>query len=772
MLGWYALLLSFVIPWGIVGPTASFACGPVPLYPTNVIYPLRSSLTDLEVYATVPSTFASSYRLKYYIVVKGKIKWILLIKDTWYTTRFPLVPAWIQLMASARPTSFTGHHKNTGVLRDALPGLGSSASGIPQALEFDSKKVVFPQPSSGTLPSPLKQKTAERKEKPHQPFTNIFGNAASRRIVKPPPMKLAPPLTKSSSTDSLMKRPPITVFDTGLPGHLNVPKRTSQPALFTSFPATKSNIGKENVAPDSYTKDASGSVHGHSRNNNIAKATPQKVKEVLQESCCGQEKKKKERPMQLSSPRSITVPEPEEMPSIDDDGNKPPYSYATLIGMAILRAPGRRLTLAQIYKWISETFAYYRNSDSGWQNSIRHNLSLNKAFVKQERPKDDPGKGNYWTVEAGQEYQFLKQKGGRKVVSEKPKKVSKRVGTSEVGIPKVELLEPQVEFPDHLELPRPVNSTDTIDANELGDILKRKALTNESLISSDATELASPEPKRTIDPFRPTSPILQPEAQLSSPPAVPTIHSSPPVPGVLRELTSPMFPPLSRKRKPSQMNDSGYFSSLESSVLRSSREDEKHRIKRGRAEEDIARIRNSSQESPATKLNMTTNPSFLISSPLRGYTTQQPLQPLTPAITLRPQRPPMSASPNTNLRRHRDRIKQLVGSPQRDIEVLEDDIWGTAFITGLNDSPCGSRTDDNASTDTLLSKGYFGSPEKRTARKDLRRRFLDQLSPEKVMKAATRTPQSEMFNVVRNGFQLLRDMQEKENASPIKRRTA
>lgn len=666
------------------------------------------------------------------------------------------MPDCVQLMASARPTSFTRHHKNTGVLRDVLP---SQALGVSQVLEFGSNKVVFPQPSTGTSPSPLKQKAAERKEKPHQSFTNIFGNAASRRIVKPPPTKLAPPLTKSSSTDSLMKRPPITIFDTALP---NVPKRTSQPALFTSFPATKSNIGKENVAPESYTKDVSGSVLGHSRNSSMTKVMSQKFKEVLQESC-GQGKKENGKTMQLS-PRSITVPEPEEMPTVDDNGNKPPYSYATLIGMAILRAPGRRLTLAQIYKWISETFAYYRTSDAGWQNSIRHNLSLNKAFVKQERPKDDPGKGNYWTVEAGEEYQFLKQKGGRKSALGKLKKVSKRVGTSRVGIPKVELFEPQAELPDHLELPQPAKS---IDGNGLEGILHQKVLMNESLISSDATELASPEPKRTLDdPFRPTSPILQ---QKSSPPAVLTIHSSPPFSEALREPTPAMFPPLTRKRKPSQMNDSGYFSSLESSVLRSSREDERHKIKRGRAEEDIARIRHSSHESPADKSNITTNPSFLMSSPLRGYTTQKSLPPLTPATTLRLQRPPMSASPNTNLRRHRDRIKQLVGSPQRDIEVLEEDIWGTAFNTGLNDSPCSSRTDDNAFTDTLLSKGYFGSPEKRVARKDLRRTLFDQLSPEKVMKATTKTPQPEMFNVVRNGFQLLRDIQEKEN-SPIKGR--
>lgn len=95
-----------------------------------------------------------------------------------------------------------------------------------------------------------------------------------------------------------------------------------------------------------------------------------------------------------------------------DSDDKPPYSYATLIGMSILSHPEKKLTLSLIYQWISDTFRYYKREDVGWQNSIRHNLSLNKAFLKGEKSKD--GKGHFWCIQIGCEDQFLKSRNSKR----------------------------------------------------------------------------------------------------------------------------------------------------------------------------------------------------------------------------------------------------------------------------------------------------------------------------------------------------------------------
>jgi forkhead transcription factor HCM1 len=422
------------------------------------------------------------------------------------------------------------------------------------------------------------------------------------------------------------------------------------------------------------------------------------------------------------------LPAPESFPLLHDDGTKPPHSYAQLIGMSILRAPSRRLTLAQIYKWISDTYSFYSASDAGWQNSIRHNLSLNKAFIKQERPKDDPGKGNYWAIQPGMEHQFIKDKSARKPAGPNENVAMLSTNLAPLSQPEPTQYKPLVPAPQ--ELPPP-QQTYSLPEPQLPSI---RELSSDATIPASDAIVNDPELEEEAQLPEPSSPLIQ-----SSPPTA-MMHSSPPIPRYVprRHDTPPpvpRFPSSSRsrshKRKFASMDDSGYISSLDSSAIRPHRlltsEADRPRIKRGRAEEEIARLRGSSYDSP-TKGPRT---SFIppSSSPLRVARSNkndnsQMLPPLTPALKLKPPtRPPPSVSPNTNLRLHRDKVREMVGSPLRDMTCLDEGIhWSPAF--NLDDASYmfhdfGADFDIFADGGPvgLLSVPGNGSPEKKSAKR-------------------------------------------------------
>ncbi|KAM7204989.1 forkhead protein sep1 [Rhypophila sp. PSN 637] len=420
-------------------------------------------------------------------------------------------------------------------------------------------------------------------------------------------------------------------------------------------------------------------------------------------------------------------PTPDSFPPIFDDGTKPNHSYATLIGMAILRSPEKRLTLAQIYKWISDTFSFYNPNDAGWQNSIRHNLSLNKNFIKKERPKDDPGKGNYWAIEPGTEHLFMKEKPSRKVVPT----------LENIPVMSTRLEPSQPHMYESMLPPQPPMSQASLPVMPQSVQSAPSTLPD---ISSDATIPMSE--LGTLDELNERGPETEAhnEADLYSPlPAA--MHSSPPIPRHIENRHSGTPPQLrlqqphgssaskshSRKRRFNSMDDSGYISSLESSAMRPNQhvklltsEADRPRLKRGRAEEEIARLRASSYDSPSKGRSFGYPP--VSSSPLRHTAnngTGQMLPPLTPAMKLKaPPKPPPSVSPSTNLRLHRESVQSMVDSPYRRVGALlpeNDPVLQLTpgfnvddFMFGLEHKP----EDDNLGFDIFQDSpfGMLGAP--------------------------------------------------------------
>lgn len=86
--------------------------------------------------------------------------------------------------------------------------------------------------------------------------------------------------------------------------------------------------------------------------------------------------------------------------------------------MAIEDSLQKALPVKEIYAWIIQHFPYFKTAPTGWKNSVRHNLSLNKCFQKVEKAAvsdcrasnkrestnrflflQNLGKGSLWMVE-------------------------------------------------------------------------------------------------------------------------------------------------------------------------------------------------------------------------------------------------------------------------------------------------------------------------------------------------------------------------------------
>lgn len=206
---------------------------------------------------------------------------------------------------------------------------------------------------------------------------------------------------------------------------------------------------------------------------------------------------------------------------------------------------------------------------------------------------------------------------------------------------------------------------------------------DETDFSSDGTIPASDPALQEDDKDDDVAAMPPPSHIRSSPPPADIGSSPPPMISQPRKDTPPpvpRFPSTSRsgnrRQKFAGLNDSGYWSSIESSAARgaahqltSEADFIRPRLKKGRAEEEIRRMRSSSIDSPSKERHVT------IKAPTSQFESSSPIRddnPLTPAVVFkRPAKPPPSISPNTSLLNHRERVEHCsVRPPSSSAQLL------------------------------------------------------------------------------------------------------
>ena len=90
----------------------------------------------------------------------------------------------------------------------------------------------------------------------------------------------------------------------------------------------------------------------------------------------------------------------------------PKLSYSKMIAEALNQAEDGMLPVSDIMGYLSQRYPSYssRIDVKGWQNAIRHTLSVSQEFQKVPRSRDCKGRGHFWTMKDKAEMQLLEER--------------------------------------------------------------------------------------------------------------------------------------------------------------------------------------------------------------------------------------------------------------------------------------------------------------------------------------------------------------------------
>ncbi|CAL8088507.1 unnamed protein product [Calicophoron daubneyi] len=102
----------------------------------------------------------------------------------------------------------------------------------------------------------------------------------------------------------------------------------------------------------------------------------------------------------------------------NDPNSCPPYSFHTLIYMSMQSLKKQKITLNEICSWITDNFAYFRNSPNNWQGALRQDLVASRCFQRVPRRKEEPrGRDDLWRLNPEFQVQLNNQKISQKFLS-------------------------------------------------------------------------------------------------------------------------------------------------------------------------------------------------------------------------------------------------------------------------------------------------------------------------------------------------------------------